>query len=180
MKQRKTLALIVTTFLTFLAVAAFAAPGDRLRGDGHRGGGPGRGMFPPPGYLDLSAEQIEATQAIREGVRAELSANREETRTLRESLKAALDGDNPDSATVGQMMIDLHGLRQQTRATMEAAESQFAALLDAEQLEKWENFKELRQSRRGPGRHRGHSKGGPAGPFGAGFGAGSELPEPIG
>ena len=129
-------------------------------------------MFPPPGYLDLADEQIEATNAIRDSVRAEMGAAHEEMDALREELKAALDNDSPDAAAVGQLVIELHGLREQTRATLEDAESRFAALLTDEQLEKWENFKELRKGRRGPGHHRG--------PFGAGFGGGTAQPRPIG
>ncbi len=166
MKSRKTIIFLALALLALLPLAAIAEPGG-----GHRGRGPGKGFFPPPGYLDLNDEQIEAAQAIREGVRAEMEALRDETRTLREQLKALLDGDNPDAAEVGQLTIELHGLRQQTRANREAAESEFAALLTAEQLEKWENFKELRQSRRGP-RHRGGRSGG--GEFGGGgFGGGN-------
>ncbi len=58
--------------------------------------------------------------------------------------------------------------------TRENAESRFAALLTAEQLEKWENFKELRKGRRGARR------GGHGGPFGAGFGDGFGPPEQTG
>ncbi len=170
MKHRKTIAFAAVTLLALLPLAALAAPGER------HGRGPGRGIFPPPGYLDLSEEQIESTQAILEGVRAEMGATREERRTLREELKALLEGDNPDAAAVGQLVISLHDLRQQTRTILEDAESQFAALLTAEQLEKWENFKELRESRRGPGR-RGPSRGGDF--SGAGFGDGFER-GPIG
>ncbi len=172
MKQRKPLAVAAVALLALLPLVALAEPGDR-----HRGRGPGRGLFPPPGYLDLSDEQIEAAEAIRESVRAEMGAVRDETGTLREALKAMLEGDDPDAAGVGQLVIELHGLRQQTRTILEDAGSQFAALLTAEQLEKWENFKELRKGRRGPGRHRGHPGGGQQGTF---FGAGPEQPGPIG
>ncbi len=164
MKQRKTFALIAVALLALLPLAALAGPGDRQRDRGPGRGQAGhRNLFPPPGYLDLSDEQIEAAEGIRENVRAEMGAVRDETRTLREALKAALDGDNPDATAIGQMAIELHGLRQQTRATLEDAQSQFAALLTPDQLEKWENFKELRKGRRGPGRHRGGFGGGAAG-----------------
>lgn len=166
MKHRKTFALVTLALLTLLPLAAIAEPGDR-----DRGRGPGRGMFPPPGYLDLSEEQIEAAEAIRESVRAEMGVVRGETRTLREALREMLEGDDPNAAEVGALVIELHGLKTQSRAILEDAESRFAAILTAEQLEKWENFKELRKGRRGPGRHRGA--------FGAGFGHGAEQPGPI-
>ncbi len=160
MKQRKTLTLIAAALLALLPLAVIAEPpGDRQRGPG-RGHGPGRGMFPPPGYLDLTDEQIEAAQAVRESVRAEMEAGREEQRALHEQLEATLDGDNPDAATVGQMVIELRTMRRQKRVILEDAESRFAALLNAEQLEKWENFKELRKGRRENRRE--HRRGVPA------------------
>ena len=181
MNHRTTIAVLTLALVTLLPLAALAqpgsgrfggGPGDRAGigpgGPGGRGG-PGRHIFPPPGYLDLTEEQIEATQAIRESVRAELEGTREAGRTLREQLHAALEGDDPDATEVGQLAIELHALRAQTRIVLEDAESQFAALLTPEQLEKWENFKELRDRRRGP-RHRERARGG----FGGGFGDGSE------
>lgn len=164
MKQRKTLTLIAAGLLALLPIVAIAAPGAERRGHGPGGGL--RGILPPPGYLDLTDEQIEAAQAIREGVRAEMGATRDESRTLREQLKTTLDGDSPDATAVGQMVIQLHGLRQQTREIMKEAESQFAALLTDEQLTKWENYKELRKGRRGARR-------------GGGFGPGNDVPESI-
>ena len=160
MKHRKAITLTAVALVALLPLAAFAEPGP-----GHRGRGPGKGFLPPPGYLDLSDEQIEASRAIRESVRAEMEPLRDERRALREQLKTALEDENPDAAAVGQMVIEIHGLRGQTRTILENAEGQFSALLTAEQLEKWENFKELRSSRRGP-RHRG---------AGSGFGGGSSF-----
>jgi len=176
MTHRKTITLIALALLTLLPLAALAQPGQGRGpgGPGGRGGpggpgGPGRHMFPPPGYLDLTEDQIEASQAIRETVRAELDGTRETGRALREQLHAALEGDNPDATAIGQLAIDLHALRTQTRSVLEDAESQFAALLTAEQLEKWENFKELRANRRGPRHHERAREG-----FRGGFGGGSE------
>ena len=161
MTQRNAIVLAAIALLALLPLAAIAEPGH-----GYRGRGPARGLLPPPGYLDLTEEQIEAAEAIREGVRSEMSAARDERRTLREQLKAMLDGESPDAKAVGQLAIDLHAMRERTRATLEDAEARFVELLTAEQLEKWENFKELRQGRRG-GRHRG------------GFGGGGEKPGPL-
>ena len=161
MTQRKAIVLAAIALVAFLPLAALAEPGQ-----GHRGRGPARGLLPPPGYLDLTEEQIEAAEAIREGVRTEMQAMRGERRTLREQLKATLDGESPDATEVGRLTIELHAMREQTRVTLKDAEARFAELLTSEQLEKWENYKELRQSRRG-GRHR------------AGFSGGDGEPGPI-
>ena len=168
MTHRKTIALVALALLTLLPLAALAEPGWGRRGGGPGGpGGPGRHLFPPPGYLDLTEEQIEAAQAIRETVRDRMEGVREEVRALREQLRAALDSETPDATEVGQLAIALDAHRQAVRAVFEAAEADFAALLTAEQLEKWENFKELRGHRRGP-RHRERARDG------SGFGPGSD------
>ncbi|MEM7582983.1 MAG: Spy/CpxP family protein refolding chaperone [Acidobacteriota bacterium] len=133
-------ALIALT-LTSLAWVAVAEAGPRDRG--------GRGLLPPSGYLELTEEQIDAAQAIREQTRDSIEPIRDEMRALRGQLKANFESGDPDATEVGQLMIDIHAQRQQLRTLREDAEGQFAALLTAEQLEKWENFKELRRGRGG-------------------------------
>ncbi len=172
MTHRK-IALVLLALATALPLAALASPGGSgpggadpgFSGPGFGGPGFGRGqgarghhgarhLFPPPGYLDLTDEQIDAVEALREDLRARLDGVRDEGRALREQLRAALEGDAPDAARVGQLVIDLDAHRDQVRAVFEDAESRLAALLTEEQLEKWENFKELRAHRRGPRHHR--------------------------
>lgn len=138
-------ALIAIAILALIPALAFARPG----GPRDRGGdGPGfriaRHFLPPPGYLDLSEEQIEATQAIHESLRDQLGALRDEHRALREELRSTLEAGDPDPTTVGEMVIAIHGQRGGFRSVLEAADAEFSALLTPEQLEKWENFKELR------------------------------------
>ena len=178
---RSKLALIAILLIAVVPVLALAAPGDGPgeRGRFGRGFGPGhdgpRGPFlPPPGYLDLTDEQIDAAGLIRDGLRDEMGALRDQHRALRDELDAALDSDSPDAATVGQLVIDLHAQRPQFRSLLESAEAEFAALLDDEQLPKWENWKELRQSRRGErGERRRHRER-------RGFGPGPDGPGPDG
>ena len=151
-------ALIALTLTTSLALAAVAQAGPHGRGGG-------RGLLPPPGYLELTEDQIDAAKAIREQTRDLVEPIRAEVRSLRQQLAATLDGETPDATEVGQLAIDIHSQRQQLRVLRQDAESQFAALLTAEQLERWENFKDLR-SRRGE-RH-------PRGRFGGRFGEPAE------
>ena len=180
---RNKLILIAISLAALLPVLALAGDGPRDRGmgpgfgpdPGSRGyggfGGGGRHFLPPPGYLDLTAEQIEAVEAIRDRVRSETEALREQHRALRDELEEALNSDHPEPAAVGQLVIDLHTQRPQFRAILESADAEFSALLTGEQLQKWENFKELRQSRghRERFRHREHRGFGP-GPDGVGPG----------
>ncbi len=135
------IALTLTASVAWIAVAE-AGPRDR---------GADRGLLPPPGYLELTDEQSDAAQAIREEIRSTVEPIRDEMRALREQLEVAFDSGAPDATEVGQLAIDMHDHRQQLRTIRRDAESQFSALLSAEQLEKWGNFKELR--RRGGKRH---------------------------
>lgn len=138
------------------------------RGEGHHPGPGGRGMrelrhlLPPPGYLDLSEEQKEAVHELFEGLRSELEPLREQGKALREQLHDALESESPNAATVGQLMIDLHALKDQKRQIFPAYEERFASLLTPDQLSKWQTFRELRELRRG------HRRGpdGPGGPDG--------------
>ncbi len=166
--QRKPIFHIALALALLMPVTALAGPGFGPRGE--RGDGPpmaGRHFFPPPGYLDLTEEQIEATQAIRDNLHDQLEVLREEFSALRQQLRDLLDGDNPDPAAVGELVIELHSERGQFRDLLAAAEAEFEALLTAEQLTKWENFQELREQRRrrGPG-GRGPGGHGPGGGFG--------------
>ena len=167
---RNRLALVAIVLIALMPIVALAGPGSGPRGD--RGGpGAGRHFLPPPGYLDLTEEQAEAAEAIRDNVREQLDAQRQQHHAARQQLRDLLASDSPDPVAVGQLVIEMHGQRDPLRSVLEAAEAEFEALLTDEQLEKWENFKELRQSRRhrGPGRHGSRGDGGP-GFGGPGFG----------
>jgi len=135
----------------------------RFGGPAGEGGRPGRHLLPPTDYLDLTEEQTVAAEAIREEVRGQAETIREVTGTLREELAAAFEEAEPDATQVGQLVIEMRVQKEQIRALGKDAEAQFVALLDAEQLAKWENFQELRETRR----ERRESRRG--GRFGGGF-----------
>lgn len=154
--MKRTLQTLVSTLLFALIPTLLLAeppgrgagfrdrPGPGLRG-GH---GPGGGFLPPPGYLDLTAEQKAAAEDLREQARAELEPLHEQVRTQWEQLRTMLDADNPDATAVGQRLIAIHQQRDEIRTRLESYGQRFAALLTPEQLAKWENFKELRHARR--------------------------------
>lgn len=137
----------------FTAGGPGAAFGDRAR---VRHGHGLRGFLPPPGYLDLSDEQIEAVHELLQSMHAELEPLREQRRGLHEQLEAVLEADDPDAATVGQLVIDGKDLREQKHAVFESYTARFEALLTSEQLEKWEHFREIREERREQRRSRRH------------------------
>jgi Spy/CpxP family protein refolding chaperone len=67
----------------------------------------------------------------------------EKSRQQRDEIKALLDGDNPDATEIGQAMIASHATKEQLKALHEEAMAKFSALLNAEQLEKLKNLKEM-------------------------------------
>lgn len=149
MTSRK-LARLGLALLLFAPVAAVANPaGPGGPGDGVPGGG--RDMLPPAGYLNLTDEQVEAVTALREELRAEMQTQLEAQRALGEQLRDAIESDQPDATLIGELAIEMHGFRDQIRTTIESFESQFTALLTAEQLAKYENFRELMRLRRSRG-----------------------------
>lgn len=141
--------------------------GPGMRGpDGHGPSNHGPSNHGPGGflsrrvaeYLELTDEQIAAAKQIKEDLRAEIEPLHEQAQTQHQALRDLLDTDNPDAATVGQLVIDSHATREQVRAAGDNAKAAFVALLTPEQLELWENLKNVRDSF-GPGR--GHFRGGP-------------------
>jgi Spy/CpxP family protein refolding chaperone len=120
-----------------------AGPGQQ-RAYGHHGG-PGHRFGRLARYLELTDEQLAAAQAIFEAAREESAAVREAQRTLHEELAALLDGDDPDPAAVGELVLALHDNRAAVKAVHDAAFEDFKALLTAEQLAKLEKLQEVRR-----------------------------------
>ena len=127
--------------------------GERGRGPGARGDHHGlRGLLPPPGYLDLSDEQIAAVQALVTELRAEMEPIREQGREVHSQLRDALESDSATAEQIGALVLEGKGLREQGKSILESYADRFSALLTEEQRVKWENFRELREQRRS-GRH---------------------------
>lgn len=147
----KKLSLIALAFALLAPVAVLAQP------DGSGDGPPGRQglvrqLLPPPGYLQLTDEQKDATRGLAEELRVTLEPLREEQRALGAELRDELASDDPDATTVGQLTLDVRAVGDEIRDELAAFEEAFRALLDADQQTKWDNFRELRQlqRRRGP------------------------------
>ncbi|MEM6454101.1 MAG: periplasmic heavy metal sensor [Acidobacteriota bacterium] len=141
MKRTLLIALLIAALF---APIAFAAPGG---GPGGPGGKLSR-FFPPPGYLDLTEEQRDATRELIDALRAEIEPLRDQQRDLRSDLRDALDADSPNAETVGAAVIALHELRGSLRGLTDEAVQNFRTLLDADQQAKFDNYRELRARKR--------------------------------
>jgi Spy/CpxP family protein refolding chaperone len=145
---------VVTTVLLIGPSGAVAQP------FGLEGGGPGGGRFRGPGrFLELTEDQQEAARQIFEQRRPEMQALHEQMRENRTLLRDALES-GADAASVGELVIDGHALKEQGRAMREDSKEAFESLLTPEQKRKLELLEAARAagSSRGP-----HGKMGPRG-----------------
>lgn len=141
-----------------LAIPSIAQPPGPPPGAG--GGFPGAALGHGPGefplraltaFLDLSDAQVEETRALLQDLAAELRPLAEEARALREELAALLDADDPGSAEVGALVLELHVIGDRIQAARDAFDADFTALLDPIQVERWQILKEAREAfSRGP------------------------------
>ena len=89
-------------------------------------------------YLELTQDQIDAAQQLRQELRTKVEPLHQQQKDLRDQLRDELDSDSPDAAAVGQLVIDERAVGEQIRAAVEASRGAFEALLTPEQLVRWE------------------------------------------
>jgi Spy/CpxP family protein refolding chaperone len=110
-------------------------------------------------YLALTEQQQASVKQLKEELRERVRPLREEQRAAREQLRTALEAANPDPTAVGRLVIAMEGKRDEIRAIHQEYQRDFAALLTAEQREKYDSLKETRSffhERRGHRGYRGH------------------------
>jgi len=124
---------------------------------GHRGfahgGFAGGGM--PQQVVDRLTSELGLTKAqqaswktLRDQQKATVQPLFEAVRAKREAIHQGLDN-NADAATLGQLLIDAHKIGEQIRAAHDQYEKSFTALLNSDQVAK---YQEIRQKfHRGPG-----------------------------
>ncbi|MEM1245404.1 MAG: Spy/CpxP family protein refolding chaperone [Acidobacteriota bacterium] len=139
----------VVMALLLVAVAA-AQPGF---GKG-RGGGERLAAF-----LELDESQQAEWQALREEHRASIEPLVADMKANRESLRDLLESDTADPTAVGELVLAGRDLRGEMKASREGLDASLAAVLTAEQQEKFEAFKAA-AGERGP---RGRGRRGPRG-----------------
>jgi Spy/CpxP family protein refolding chaperone len=113
--------------------------------------------------LELSEEQKAAFRELLEQQRSQIQALREQMHENHQKLTDALEGDDPDPAAIGQLVIQGQALRKQAEALRKQGSQALRALLTPEQRTKFDALNSLRE----------HA------PFGLGdpgFGTGGTLP----
>jgi periplasmic protein CpxP/Spy len=102
--------------------------------------------------LNLTEEQQASAKQLFQDMKAKVAPIHQAQQALHTQLKAALAVPNPDAATVGQVVIQIHQNRAQLKPVMEALHQQMEALLTPEQLAK---FKQMQAAHPAFGHHRG-------------------------
>jgi Spy/CpxP family protein refolding chaperone len=102
--------------------------------------------------LNLTQEQQASAKQLFQDMKAKVGPIHQAQQALHTQLKAALAVPNPDAATVGQVVIQIHQNRAQLKPAMEAFHQQMEALLTPDQLAK---FKQMQAAHPAFGHHRG-------------------------
>jgi|SRR5579862_2177625 len=102
--------------------------------------------------LNLTEEQQATAKQLFQDLKTKTAPIHQAQQALSTQLKAALAVPNPDAATVGQVVIQMHQNRAQLKPVMQAFHQQLEALLTPDQLAK---FKQMQASHPAFGHHRG-------------------------
>ena len=148
-------ALLITGAALSAQAGSHMGEGRMMRHGGFGHGGPGRGAGMPQEIVDrvtselgLTKTQQESWKALRDKQKATMQPLFDAGRAKREAIHQGLDN-NADAATLGQLLIDAHKIGEQIRAAHDQYEKSFTALLNSDQVAK---YQEIRQKlHRGPG-----------------------------
>ena len=108
--------------------------------------------------LNLTEAQQTATKKLRDDLRVKAEPLMDQVRQQMNELEALLDGAHPDATEVGNKVLAAHATREQLRALRDTFETKFSALLNADQLAK---FQQLQSERKQWGGHHGFGFGPP-------------------
>ena len=172
--MRKSTLITLSVAVVLAASFAIAQPGPGRAG-GPGPGGPNEGAMVPGAnlieYLGLDDAQIEAWNAYHEEFRATVEPLRDTKRDFHVQLREALDAETQDATAIGQLMLDIEGVRDEIFAAKDARDENLKSILTADQLLKFEAFRAAQAQRRGmrgPGGGPGKGRG-----FGSGNGPGN-------
>jgi Spy/CpxP family protein refolding chaperone len=141
-------AALLITGAALWAQPGFHKGGMMMHRGGFAAGIPQRAVDRLTTELDLTKEQQASWQALRDKQSATVKPLFEAGRAKREAIRDGLNN-NADATTLGQLLIDAHKIGEQIRAAHDQYEKDFSALLNSDQLAK---YQEIRQKfHRGPG-----------------------------
>jgi len=103
-------------------------------------GPPRPGLAALANYLQLTPDQKTAWRQIHEDTAALIKPLRENAIDLAKQLHTAIAASTPDHAAIGKLVLALHSVRDEIRATRKSSEEKLAAVLTAEQKTKFEAF----------------------------------------
>lgn len=137
------------------AQAGFHRGGGRMMRHGGFAGARGAGM--PQQIVDrLTAElgltkaQQDSWKTLRDRQSATVKPLFEAARAKRKAIREGLDN-NADAATLGQLLIDAHKTREQIRAAHDQYQKDFTALLNSDQVAKYQEIRQKHGRRHGHG-----------------------------
>lgn len=121
-----------------------------------------RAMIPPRRVLvrvlELDEDQLAQVAKLHASIPEAVRPLREELKSLAAPFREELGSEDPDACEVGRILLAQKVLRAEICAVTQSFADDFAAILDPDQLEKWETIKDLdfnpRDCCRRPGRDR--------------------------
>ncbi|MGM0577962.1 MAG: Spy/CpxP family protein refolding chaperone [Myxococcota bacterium] len=155
---------IRTLTLTTLIAALVAAPAAMAFGPGGQRGPRGERLIEA---LDLTPDQQEAVEALRQQMRKEAEPLRKEMDAAREEMKQLWRVPELDRAAIQAKAAEIHAIHSQLRSLRLDHRLDVFEVLDAEQRGKFLEMQERRhdrKTRRGKRGKRGRRGGGPGGP----------------
>ena len=90
--------------------------------------------------LNLTADQQAAAKKLHEDLAAQAQPLMAQHRQQMQEIRALLDGGSADAATIGQKTIDAHATGQQLKALHDDFTAKFSALLNPDQLTKFQQI----------------------------------------
>jgi Spy/CpxP family protein refolding chaperone len=135
--MKRTLSLFLGAVLLVGASAFAAGAGSHWKAAG--GHGHGHAAFLTKA-LSLTADQQAAAKKLHADLAAQAQPLMEQHRQQMQEIHALLDAGSAGAAEIGQKTIDAHATGQQLKALHESFKTKFSALLNPDQLAKFQQL----------------------------------------
>ncbi|MEO8504543.1 MAG: Spy/CpxP family protein refolding chaperone, partial [Acidobacteriota bacterium] len=97
------------------------------------------------GDLNLTADQKTAAHTLRKDMEAKAEPIWTQAREQMKTIESMLEAGNADATELGNKMITAHATRTQLKALRDDFDTKFSALLNADQLAKFQQFQAARK-----------------------------------